>query len=189
MQNLAENKEILRKRLLEKRRNIQNKDEKDNTIAKQFLLLDDYINAEVILLYVSTNEEVSTKRVIANAVEAGKKVFVPICIGQHRMEFYEFTSFSELTVSKFGILEPNPKGSEKLEIFGDVLCVVPAISFDAERYRLGYGGGYYDRFIESYDDKIKTIGLCYEEMLSEILPRENHDKRVDMIITDGKEFK
>ena len=189
MQNLDENKKILRKKLLEKRRNIQNKDEKDSAIAKHFLLRDDYINAEVILIYVSTDEEISTRGIIASAVEAGKKVFVPLCIGKCRMEFYKFTSFSELTVSKFGILEPNPKSSEKLEDFGNVLCVVPAISFDVERYRLGYGGGYYDRFIEGYDNKIKTISFCYEEMLSERLPRENHDKRVDMIITDRKEFK
>ena len=144
----------------------------------------DYKKRNLILTYVSTDIEVDTKSIIKNALESGKRTAVPRCIpGTREIEFYIVTSFeNDLSEGSFKILEPNIKKCEKLNDFENGLCIIPALSFDMNGYRLGYGKGYYDRFLSKF--KGLKIGLCYGGCVCEELPHGHFDERVDLLITE-----
>ena len=107
-------------------------------------------------------------------------MYAPRCKGKE-MRFFRIADFSELKAGAFGI--PEPTGSEEPDNFSASLCIVPALSFDENGYRMGYGGGYYDRFLRGYDGI--SVGICYDDFLGEI-PREEHDLPVDILVTETK---
>ena len=98
------------------------------------------------------------------------------------MDFYYIESLSELSLGSYEIREPDPEKSEKVKDFSNCVCLVPALAYDKNGYRLGYGKGYYDRFIKKFI--IISVGLCYNEFLSDGLPVEKHDEAVDCIATE-----
>ena len=184
-------KDMLRKGIKEKRKSLsfEEKARRDKKISNKLYSLWQYREANVILTYVSTDNEVDTRCIIETALNAKKKVAVPFCVPNtpHLMKFYFINSLSQLEKGSFGVLEPNPNICEELKDFSNGLCLVPALSFDKKGYRLGYGKGYYDRFLSKFDGK--TVGLCYEEFLSEELPNGKYDKQVQTIITDREIIK
>ena len=95
------------------------------------------------------------------------------------MRFLVISSLSELVTSKFGVDEPI--GGEEITDFSNTLCITPALSFNNKGYRLGYGGGFYDRFFEHYDGV--KLGICYEEFCGEI-PIGEYDIPVDTVVTE-----
>ena len=145
--------------------------------------LDEYKNADTLLVYVSTKDEIKTEPLIENALTAGKTVAVPYCENRHGdMSFYIINSLSELKVGTFGIREPDINFNKRLEDFKNSIIIVPGMSFNRSGHRLGYGGGYYDRFLDSYSGV--SAGLCYEEMLCDDIPVEEHDIAVNILVTD-----
>lgn len=154
----------------------------DIKIARKILNLWAFREEDLILTYVSAKSEVDTKMIIKKALEDKKRVAVPRCIdGTSFMDFYLIDSLDDLEEGAFGILEPKPNEDKKINDFSSGLCIVPAIVFDKNGYRIGYGKGYYDRFL--MDFKGKTAGLCYSCCLIDDLPYSKYDKTVDMIIT------
>ncbi|MDR1628906.1 MAG: 5-formyltetrahydrofolate cyclo-ligase, partial [Oscillospiraceae bacterium] len=134
---------------------------------------------------VSTAIEVDTHAIIREALERGKTVAVPRCVdGTRDMDFFVIRSLHELEKGSFGVMEPNPETCEKLPDYQRGLCIVPALAFDKEGFRLGYGKGYYDRFLSLF--KGETLGLCYADCFSEKpLPHGKYDKRVSLVITEN----
>ena len=114
----------------------------------------------------------------------GIRVAVPKCIPkQKQLDFFFINSFDDLSEGKFGILEPDEKKCERaLKFKKDSLCIVPGLSFDIHGFRLGYGGGYYDRFINKFEGY--TVGLCYSNCVRNEVPIEKFDMQVDFLITD-----
>ncbi len=141
-----------------------------------------YRNADIIITYVSKNPEVDTWHLIQRAFSDGKKVAVPKCRSQGKMDFYLISSQDDLEVSTFGIFEPKVNQCERLDVFENCFCIVPGMAFDASGYRLGYGGGYYDRFLSVFPGA--TAGLCYSRCVKWSLPRGYYDKPVDVLVTD-----
>lgn len=146
-----------------------------------------YRSAPLVLTYVSYDNEVDTRQIMASAWAAGKSVAVPRClVADATLRFYEIGSFDELEPGFKGILEP-ASGAGRLvgptEMVGSV-CLVPALVYDADGHRIGYGGGYYDRFLSFYPgDK---LGLARTAQLSgNPLPHEDHDVPVDAIVTES----
>lgn len=169
----------------EKRKNIVNKDLKDKQICDRFLNSNLYFCSETILCYAALKDEINTDSIIEKALKDGKSVAVPLCTDQNgNMEFYYINSLSELCEGAFGIREPDPDKSIKVDDYSGCLCLVPALTFDKKGYRLGYGKGYYDRFIKKFI--IFSAGLCYNELLSDALPAEKHDEAVDFIVTENE---
>ena len=141
-------KDRLRKIFKEKRKNHDRSAE--NKIAEKLFATEEYKAAENLLLYASLPDEINTDPIFLRALSDGKKVYYPKTEKGGKMEFFRAESLESLSVGKFGIREPET--AEKFFENGKTLCVVPGFSFDKEGFRLGYGGGYYDRFLSSLTD-------------------------------------
>ncbi len=160
------------------------KERLDRKITAKLLNMWQYRDAEIVFTYVSTDIEVDTREIIKRALLDGKTVAVPKCVdGTRLMDFYVIKSFSDLESGAFGVLEPISDKCEKITDFSKGLCIVPALAFDRAGYRLGYGKGYYDRFLSNFCGE--TLGLCYNACTQETLPHGKYDKRVDKIITQS----
>ena len=159
------------------------KDRVDGIIADRVASLWQYQRCRLLLVYVSTKIEVDTFRIIERALADGKAVAVPRCVpGTRQMEFYRIHSVDDLAPGTFGVLEPVPGVHELLREFPDSLCIVPALSYDWHGYRLGYGKGYYDRFLSKYDGVM--IGICYSDCVQRKLPHGRFDRPVELLVTD-----
>ena len=176
--------------LREKYRNIRTamtEDEKnshDAAIAQQVRRLWQYEKNDTLLVYVSTPIEVDTHRIIEQALKDGKKVAVPRCVdGTRNMEFYYIRSLDDLEPGSFGVLEPIPAKAELMTDFTRGLCIVPAFCYDWSGFRLGYGKGYYDRFLSRFEGNI--IGICYSSCVQRSLPHGRYDRPVELLVTEN----
>ncbi len=166
----------------------EKKRQTDEKIAQRVLNLWGFRETDTLLCYVSTAIEVDTFTIINAALSQDKRVAVPRCIdGTRKMDFYYIDSLDELSVRSFGVLEPDAEKNEKLLDFSHGLCIVPALAFDRNGYRLGFGKGYYDRFLAGF--KGMTAGICYDDCLTDKLPGGKYDKNVDIIVTESKLYK
>jgi 5-formyltetrahydrofolate cyclo-ligase len=165
------------------------KREKDSQILARLLAMPIYQECRLLLTYVSTPEEVDTHVLITKAIAAGKTVAVPYCIaGTRQMAFYTIRSLEELVPRSYGVLEPVAKEENKITNFARSLCVLPGVVFDRFGYRLGYGGGYYDRFLaEAYPGK--TVGLCYQDCTVPSLRRGRFDVACEWVVTENDFFR
>lgn len=183
---VGEHKSILRERYKEVRKNmpLDEKDMMDEQIFTKLVSLDEYQKSRTILVYVSKGLEVSTHKIIEDAWSKNKRVAVPRCdVGPVRMDFYYIDSKNDLEEGYFGIYEPVESKSDMVKGFTEGLCIVPGLAFDEKGYRLGFGKGYYDRFLSWF--KGFTVGICYSNCVTSGLPVEEHDKPVDILVTDG----
>ncbi len=165
-------KDTLRKKYKAVRSKITDNDNCENLFLSHNL----YISSEVILVYASFNFEQSTRELISKALYDKKSVFLPR-IKSGEMKFYRIYSPDDLKPGFFGIDEP--AGSE-LYSGCDCVCIVPGIAFDKKGYRLGYGGGYYDKFLSTRDNIIK-VGFCSKDCFADELPIESTDIKMDYI--------
>ncbi len=155
----------------------------DRKIKNRLLNLWAVREAGVVLCYVSTAIEVDTREFITELLNRGKKVAVPRCEGgKSEMNFYYINSLDELSPGSFDVLEPDPQKSVMVGKTQGSICIVPAFMFDKNGFRLGYGKGYYDRYLSRYDGS--TIGVCYSENLQNELYHGKYDRAVDLVVTD-----
>lgn len=179
-------KQDLRARSKERRRNIA-ADEKqllDKAVADNVRRLKEYRPAKTILIYMSTPIEVDTIGIIKNAWADGKRVAVPRCIPDTRdMEFHYIDNLECLSVGTFSVLEPD----QSLPIvtdFSGCLMIVPGMHFDMKGYRIGYGKGYYDRYMVRFTGI--SAGICYSGELKPFLYHGRYDRHVDIVVTDKR---
>ena len=145
-----------------------------------------YSDCCAVFIFVSDRREPDTRELIGAALESGKKVYVPLCTGDGIMEAVRISSLSELHPGKYGILEPVKDEYTEIrdpEDFGtDDICAVPCVMASEEGARLGHGGGYYDRFLERTE--ARKVCLCFVRLLTDGIPEEDHDIRMDCIVTE-----
>lgn len=155
----------------------------DQKVFERVLRLNQYVTAQLLLVYVSTAIEVDTKMLIEKALADGKRVGVPRCVpGTREMEFYEIHSLAELEPGTFGVLEPKPNPENLLPKDPGGLCIIPGLCFDNFGYRLGYGKGYYDRFLSGYTGV--TVGICYSSCVRGSLIHGRFDRPVELLVTE-----
>lgn len=177
-------KNELRKELKQKRRNILDKVSKDSKISAFLETLESFKNADLILFYSALCDEVNIDNSIEYALKIGKKAALPVCIDKNgSMKYYYINSFDDVLTGSFNIREPDVNKCKEVINFTNSLCVVPAISFDKKGYRLGYGKGYYDRFLQNFSSL--SVGLCYNELIVDELPVDKYDVSVDYIISEN----
>ena len=144
-------------------------------------------SAQAVLVYMDYRSEVMTTGMVEELLAAGeKKVFAPRVCGMD-IRFYEIGSMEDLIVGYQGIREPR-EDSQKLfsqKEEGEAKCLVltPGAVFDRERGRMGYGKGFYDRFLAAFPG-ISSVALAFDCQIAKKIPVEAHDKRPDMIITE-----
>ena len=155
----------------------------DAAICSRVTSLWQYKSNHTLLSYVSTAIEVDTFSIISQALKDGKKVAVPRCVpGTRHMEFYYITNLDSLEPGTFGVLEPKPDKQNLMTDFSSGICLVPALCYDWRGFRLGYGKGYYDRFLARFEGNM--IGICYHECIQRRLPHGKYDRPVELLVTD-----
>ena len=179
------NKDEIREKINLVRKNLSKEviAEKSKKIVDALIKLKEYADAETIMPYISLNIEVDTKEFIKNELLKGRRVVVPFVEGDD-IQVSELNEL-DLIEGKFGVLEPMKKELYEGKI--DVV-IVPGVAFDENGSRIGFGKGYYDKFLEKFKDSLR-IGLAFEEQIVDFIPSEEHDKSVDMIITEKRIIK
>lgn len=175
-------KDSLRRKLIEKRKHYKNWIEDSKKIEDKFFLLDKVNKSSVFLLYYPHKNEVNTLNIINRLLSEGKTVLLPKVEGKHLLPI-KITDINSVSTGYAGIKEPEGEVYQ-----GDIdVIVVPAVAFDEKGYRLGYGKGFYDRFLNK--QKALKIGLAYDFQVLNDIPKELHDVPVDIIITPTKIIK
>lgn len=181
--DFKQEKTLLRKELIALRKNMSFDEKKrfDLSIYEQVINLEEFINASLLLTYVSTGIEVDTIDIISKCFQLGKPVATPIS-GEFTLDFRIIKSFDDLHIGKYGILEPNSQCKPVLsDEFANSICIVPALRFDMNGYRIGYGKGYYDRFLSKFSGF--SLGICYKDFVGTV-PIDKYDLQVNKVITD-----
>ncbi|MFC4182671.1 5-formyltetrahydrofolate cyclo-ligase [Saccharococcus thermophilus] len=155
----------------------------DKQIAENLYRLPQWKNADTIAITISKGKEIDTTPIIKRAWSEGKTVSVPKCDPATKtMVFRQITSFSQLESSYFGLLEPIEALTSEIKKSDMDMIIVPGICFSKNGYRIGYGGGYYDRYLRNVS--APTVSLAYSFQVVDFLPIEEHDVPVQMIITN-----
>lgn len=170
--------------MLAKRKNIEKKSEKDETIRENLICSDLYLNAKQVLFYAPLNDEINIDDCINDALMLKKRVALPCCTDNNgNMKFYYISSFDDLKIGHFGVREPDVDKCEEVTCFDNSLCIVPGLAFSKNGFRIGYGKGYYDRFLKNYVSI--SIGLCYNEFVLNEIPTDENDIPVNYVITES----
>ncbi len=175
-------KNRIRKELLEKRNKLSVYEllKKSNEIISKLVSLEEFKKAEKLLCYISFDNEVYTHGLIKEYV-GKKKIAVPVVRGNELILSY-INDWNDLSTGAYGILEPR---EIKIALPEDIqVAIIPGIAFDKKGYRIGYGKGYFDRLLPKMN--ALKIALAFDFQLLDELPREKHDVKMDMIITDKR---
>lgn len=158
---------------------------RDNAIVEIATSMASFRYAEYVLMYAPMESEINVFPIAERALELGKRVLFPRCSKQeHTMSYHAVTSLDMLENGAYGICEP----PEDAPIYdperdtGSAICLVPALVFDREGYRLGYGKGYYDRYLSAFSGC--TIGVVYSDYILKAVPRGRYDVKVDILLTE-----
>jgi len=181
-------KKELRKKLLKLRKSQTDLDviNKSKSIINSLISSSLLENISSVHLYFPINKEVETKELIKYLWQKKIKVLLPRTDFDNRdLVNYEITDFSQLEKTTFNMLEP--KTDNTVFTGNPDIVLVPGVGFDSELNRMGYGGGFYDRFLNSANTK--KIALAFECQLVPNLPVEDHDIKMDMIITEDRIIK
>ena len=159
------------------------KRQRDAKICERALSLVSFRCADYVLMYSAQENEICVDSLAKEALRQGKKVAFPVCDAEnHTMSYHFVSSLSELSVGTYGIREPD-KGAPSYSVEscrGSAICFVPGLVFDTHGYRVGYGKGYYDRFLSGFCGS--RIGIVYSDFILPEVPRGRYDERVDMLI-------
>lgn len=178
-------KELLRKEIKEKIKNLplSYKIKAGKIISDAVISSPEFTDAESIFIYLSTPDEPETRYIIKKALEAGKKVYVPLCVSRGIMKLVRITEKTLFKKGYMGISEPAETPGETAE---DVsLAIIPCLSASEDGSRLGHGAGFYDRFLKN-SNAVKFC-LCFDKLLSDTIPTEASDVMMEKIITENKE--
>ena len=183
-------KKKLRELLLQKRNQLTQEEVKDksNLIHQQLKGNSLFQRASRVMLYISFRNEVLTTAIINELLQQGKRVFIPITVPETKaLIVSELKSLEEdLKLGNFGVLEPKPEAVLEVDPICLDLVLVPGVGFDLEGYRIGYGAGYYDRFLPRLSKETPTFGLAFEIQLVDALPKDEFDYPVQYVLTEKR---
>lgn len=182
---MAAEKMVLRNEMLTKLKEMGRPEHEQRSydIAQKLYQTPVWAKAGTIGITVSNPPEADTWQIIRKAWDGGKRVAVPKCIPSTRgMIFRSLKRFDELESVYYDLWEPIESKTEEIPGEKIDLLIVPGVAYMANGFRLGFGGGYYDRFLTDY--KGNTLSLAFDFQVVRKLPVEEHDLPVDRIITD-----
>lgn len=179
-------KNVIRKKMIEYRDSLDNDIRKkwDANIFNNLINSCFYKEADSIFTFVSFKSEVNTHKIIEHALKQRKTIYVPKIESKEKgMEIFKITKFEDLKKGYFGILEPT-EGCTNGKSSDIDLILMPGVAFDRHGGRIGYGAGFYDRFLSSMKKKVDKIALAYKFQVLDEVPMEDKDVRIDGIITE-----
>ena len=194
--DMVQRKKDLRRQLRHLRDGIpaEAREAADQRIARTLCGLGEFATATHVLTYLSFGSEVQTRDIIRSAWRQGKVVALPRCVPHTRlMEWHVITSLDGLVTSSFGVQEPAADENTLVDAtqLPDALAVVPALAFDREGYRLGYGGGFYDIFLADFPGT--SVGICRDVQMKDSLHQlgviDAHDLPVDVVVGQGQSWR
>lgn len=177
----------LRAAFLARRRTVSAKDaaRRCGLIHDQVRALPGWKDLNTVLVYLPLPGEVDTWPLVHELWARGARTVAPCCRDcAGEMDFFEFQTIQDLSPGRFGILEPDRQACPQRSPEDIDAVLVPALAFDRDGFRLGFGGGYYDRLLSRLDQDVPTIGLGFDLQLVDALPRETHDQPVRVICTE-----
>lgn len=181
---MKKEKQKLRKNKLKTLRSFspEEKNKQDRKIYNKVIKHPAVKKSDNIMVYISTEEEVDTRKLLGFFINRKDKVYVPVT-EEDRIKVAEIDKNTRLERGKYGILEP--AGNNVKFVSPSILdiIIVPGVAFSKKGGRLGRGKAYYDRFLKKVNDETTVIGLCYNSLMCESIPEEEHDVRVDEVIT------
>ncbi len=187
MYELREEKSKIRQKYKQIRSSVTEEEKKilDGKICEKFLSCISYRYCDTILMYSPVRDEINVNAIALKALEDGKRVAYPRCIpGTNKMNFHFVSSLDELEKGAFGIAEP-PETNERFSKKSNdcVVCLVPALAYDKYGYRIGYGKGFYDRYLSYFTGSV--IGIVYKSLISDTpLPRGKFDVCANALVTE-----
>ena len=183
---IMDNKKIIRKKIMKLRSSLTQLDVMrcSRAVIDRVFESEEYKNATAIYIYFETEKEISTHAIMKRAWKDGKRVAVPLCIGED-MEFIYIDSLDSVMPGFKGIYEPF---EGEVADDSEVLMIMPGIAYDRSFNRIGYGGGFYDRYLAGHTDvKFTLMALCYDfQIVDEDISVFSHDVPVDIIVTPKK---
>lgn len=185
MPSITDNKAALRARVRSRAAalSVQARQESDRALFRRFLALPQVGRAGAILLFFGVGTEPATAALLEPLWAMGKTLCLPKCLPHRAMEARVVGPDRPLVPGAFGIPEPG-EDCPALEPGRLDLLLVPALCYDRAGYRLGQGGGYYDRYLPR--TSAMTVGLCRDALLLEAVPTAPHDRRVDLVLTETR---
>lgn len=182
-----EEKKALRKDLIAQRKALTPDEvyKKSKFITDKVLALEEFNQAKAVMLYYAYQNEVLTEDLINHCLSCGKTVSLPVMKDNpDRIEAYIINRKEDCRKKeKYVILEPDPETCKQQAIQDIDLIIVPGVAFDKSGNRLGFGKGYYDKFLINKSEKTTSIGICYEFQMLDSLPITSHDVCVDRVLT------
>lgn len=184
---IKKQKDDIREEYKERRRemSMEERHRRDEAICRVVEGLVSFRYAEYVLLYAATEGEIDVNAIAELALEKGKKVCFPRCDKKtHTMTYHMVNSLDELAVDSYGLLEPAEDAPiyEPEKDTGAAVCFVPGLVYDKAGYRLGYGKGFYDRYLSAFSGC--TIGVVYSDYILPVVPRGRFDVSVDILLTE-----
>ncbi len=181
--NVKEQKDALRALYKQKREALSPslREERDARLCRLIEASASYRYAETLLTYAPIGAEINVMPLLRAALSAGKRVALPRTLERGVMTFHYITAEEELLPGRFGIREPR-EDAPLFTAAPSTLMLVPGIVFDEGGRRIGYGGGYYDRFLRTHE--VATLGLVYRDFILPTLPHGHYDRRVSALATD-----
>ncbi len=188
MQDVKALKNDLRNKCRKKRQEMDRTDKDEKIFCRVLSYISD-AGVKTVFTYVSSPElEVDTRKLIGALISEGITVCVPKCrVSTCTMEFYKIKGTDDLRQGYYGIMEPDTEKTEMVSGDKCELCIVPGLAFDKNGFRIGYGKGYYDRFLSGFRG-IKT-GLCYDDCVFDEIPQDKYDISVDSVVTESQIIK
>ncbi len=180
-------KSELRKVTLNKRAALleQQRQEKSSYIADYVQSLPHYQNAKSVMIYLNYRDEVKTGTVAERILGQGKRLVVPYCFKEDIVPCQIIDLKRDLEIGIMGIPEPNPDNLREVDPQEIDLILVPGVGFDIHGNRIGYGRGYYDRFLPRLRPGVSFVGLAYECQIVDRISSEKHDIKMSLLITEN----
>lgn len=190
MEEIQEKKHEIRTEITKLLTNMSDdvRNEKNQAIEDRLFDFANFLEANITLLYMNSENEVATRNIIKRTIEYNKIVVLPVFdMEKHRMDFMKIENLeNRLKRGPRGVPEPITAKSKKVPIDSIDIAIVPGIAFDEKGARIGTGMGFYDRLIPNLPITTRKVALSFEDQLIQQVPMEHHDKHVDIIITDKR---
>lgn len=182
------NKKEMRQAQMHIRNNLSKQEiqEKSRKIFEKICNHPIYQNSVYIFSYMSFRSEVDTVWLHKKVFEDNKRLVLPKVLTKDQMEFYEIYEMRQLRISRMGILEPDDSCPRIQEVSDRTLMIVPGLAFDRHFGRLGYGGGYYDRYLDKHKEKLICCGVAFDCQWVEHVPLMPYDYKMDLIVTEDE---